>query len=198
MQKGLYVFGGKFSKTTFDYFPTNGNIWQEGKTAIPNGFSEGCGVRINSEELVLIGGKDTEKRVLKFNTISNTFTTFSNLTHGRYRHSCTVLEQNIIVAGGRSSESEFLKTEIVSIIDGKVTMTTGHLNAARYLFGLVTLRGSLVLAFGGFDDHNILDSVEQWNQETQQWKLAESTTLNEKKSAFGYVAVPASAVCPDN
>merc|ERR1712154_227269 len=180
------------------YLPTNGKIWQEGGKSIPGGFYQGCGVKINSEELVLIGGEGTMTRVLKFNTITNTFTTWSTLNQGRFAHSCTVLDQNIIVAGGWNGTFT-ASTEIISISNGNSTIAaTGNLNIARSNFGLVTLRGPLVLAFGGFDADNVFDTIEEWNQETQQWKLAESTPLSEKKFYFGYLAVPASAVCSNN
>jgi len=205
MPKGIYLFGGYHSETKFEYLPTNGKIWQEGGKSIPGGFGGGCGVKINSEELVLIGGVGTGTRVLKFNTMTNTFTTWSTLNQGRFAHSCTVLDQNIIVVGGYaltggSTTPKTASTEIISISNnGKSTMAaTGNLNIARVHFGLVTLKGPLVLAFGGQTDSDRLDTIEKWNQETQQWKLVESTTLSEKKAFFGYLAVPASAVCSND
>ena len=45
MPKGIYLFGGSYSQTTFEYLPTNEKQWQEGGKSIPGGFHYGCGVR---------------------------------------------------------------------------------------------------------------------------------------------------------
>ena len=52
------------------------------------------------------------------------------------------------------------------------------------------------LALGGYDgDSNVLNSVEEWNPETESWSTLE-TRLKEKRNRFGAVAAPKSLICP--
>ena len=54
------------------------------------------------------------------------------------------------------------------------------------------------LAVGGFyydDGDNRLNTVEEWEPETESWSTVE-TRLKQKRSLFGLVAAPKSLVCP--
>ena len=52
---------------------------------------------------------------------------------------------------------------------------------------------STTLALGGYDGGNHLKSVEKWNPETETWSKEEAQ-LEEKRNAFGLVAVPKNLV----
>ena len=67
MAYGVYIFGGSESPTTSEYLPKNSNVWQAGPT-IPNGFMNGCGLKISEGEILLIGGNGSLNRILNFNT----------------------------------------------------------------------------------------------------------------------------------
>ena len=76
----------------------------------------------------------------------------------------------------------------------------GDLNTARAFFGLATIGGNhkKAYSFGGLDSsHNSLTSVEEWDANTEQWKLA-TFSLKEARGVFGYLAVPPQLVCPPN
>ena len=50
------------------------NSWLLGKTEIPGGYANGCAIAVKSEqEIWLIGGSGTEKRILSFNVNDHTF-----------------------------------------------------------------------------------------------------------------------------
>jgi N-acetylneuraminic acid mutarotase len=201
MPNGVYIFGGSESPTTTDFLPKNSGVWQAGPS-IPNGFKRGCGVQISQEVLLLIGGDDTEERLLEFNTRTNNFTIRGDkLQQGRYDHSCTLLNDTIIVAGGMDAGNNALSsTELVPLTNGSPRFG-GDLNMYRGDFGLVTIGNhhKKAYSFGGqeTDNYNSLKSVEEWDANTEQWKLA-TFSLKEAKKLFGYLAVPPQLVCPPN
>ena len=73
-QEATYVFGGASSNKTYEYLPKDSTTWYMGKTEIPGlGFHRGCAIAVKSEqEIWLIGGWNTEKRILSFNVNDHT------------------------------------------------------------------------------------------------------------------------------
>merc|ERR1711902_159465 len=193
MPNATYLFGG-ILENTYEYLVNDEYVWQEGKTSIPGGFREGCVVKLNNNELALIGGQGTESRIMKFNTATKVFTeNWGRLKKPRRGHACVPLGNSILVVGGAIVAS----SELINIEDGRQSETdVGDLNSERYDFGLVSLGGNTtkILAIGGIGwvDH---DSVEEYDENTGQWKNV-NMKLSEKKGQFGYLAVPSSAVCP--
>ena len=75
-QKAIFIFGGIHSRNTYEYFPKESTKlkWLKGKTEIPGGFHSGCAIAVKSEqEIWLIGGVWSEKRILQFNVNNHTF-----------------------------------------------------------------------------------------------------------------------------
>lgn len=197
MANGVYIFGGESSPTTSDFLPKNNNgVWQAGP-AIPNGFKWGCGLKISEEEILLIGGQGTEDRILHFNTRTNSFSTWeSTLQQGRRRHSCVLLNDLILVVGGRGDGNYLSSTEIIPLANG-IPRYGGNLNTDRNSFGLATIGGHYkkAISFGGYDDSNRFSTVEEWDEDTEEWKLA-PYSLEEEKNNFASLAVPPQMVCP--
>ena len=101
MKNGVYIFSGDKTKNTWEWLPDGENKWQIGTCSIPNTFEEGCAVKINDEEILLIGGWQTFQHVLKFNTISQQFEHLGDvLNQGRAGHACVLFKDKIIVRGG--------------------------------------------------------------------------------------------------
>merc|ERR1712223_586519 len=193
MPNAVYVFGGRESYNTYEYLENDENVWQEGKTSIPGGFNKGCVVKLNNNELALVGGAGTESRIMKFNTATKVFTeNWGRLKQPRRDHSCVTLGNSILVVGGFSG-GYLASSELINIEDGRQSETdVGDLNSERDAFGLVSLGGNKkkILAIGGSGggrtDH---DSVEEYDENTGQWKNV-NMKLSEKKGKFGYLAVP--------
>merc|ERR1712038_1297318 len=196
MPNAVYLFGGEF-ENTYEYMVNDENVWQEGKTTIPGGFYEGCVVKLNNNELALIGGRGTESRIMKFNTATKVFTeNWGRLKQPRHGHACVTLGNSILVVGG--GPGILASSELINIEDGRQSETVvGDLNSERNYFGLVSLGGNTtkILAIGGFGYKVNHDSVEEYDENTGQWKNV-TMKLSEKKGQFGYLAVPSSAVCP--
>ena len=71
---GTYIFGGGASEKTFEFLPKNSKVWQEGRTEIPDGIEWGCAVEVpGKREILLIGGYQTETRILKFEMETQAF-----------------------------------------------------------------------------------------------------------------------------
>ena len=69
-QTAAFIFGGAYSKTTYEYLPKESTKWLMGKTDIPGGFSEGYTIAVKSEQEIWL---TAEKRILSFNVKNHTF-----------------------------------------------------------------------------------------------------------------------------
>ena len=195
---GIFLFGGLYSHTTWEWLPSGINQWQSGNTNIPEGLDQGCAVKINDTEILLIGGEKTYKRVLKFNTNTNQFTNLGDvLNQGRYWHACTLYENQVIITGGVGSP-----TEIINLNDLTKSHTAGTLVQARRGHGLVVVHVDnkpTVLAVGGEywenGDWKYRDSIEKWNPTTKTWTMT-SMKLSEPKGFFGILSLPTRFLCP--
>jgi len=198
MPNAVYLFGG-IVEPTYEYMVNDEYVWQEGKTSIPGGFREGCVVKLNNNELALVGGRGTESRIMKFNTATKVFTeNWGRLKQPRHSHACVTLGNSILVVGGFDG-GRLASSELINIEDGRQSETdVGDLNSRRSEFGLVSLGGNTtkILAIGGSKGPGIdHDSVEEYDENTGQWKNA-NMKLSKERVDFAYLAVPSSAVCP--
>ena len=202
MPNGVYIFGGGSSKTTSEFLPNGSTTWQPGPV-IPDGHKDGCSVKILDLEILLIGGYDTKKRLIKLNTETNEWTTLGELQEGRCAHACAVMKGKVIVSGGKKFYTEHLtSTEVISLENPISSRTVGHLNEARRYHGLGIAHMNnepTLLAFGGIhyqnDVLNIRHSIERWNQDNETWTLATDMKLRENKYSFGFLSVPSHLIC---
>ena len=186
-----------FLRKTYEYLPKDSTTWLMGKTEIPGGFSHGCAIAVKSDqEIWLIGGFRTAKRILSFNVKDHTFQGLpSELNVGRYGgHRCAFIpSSNKIMITGGFNFGALDSTEVLDIDDGSVNMAS-PMNSKRYGHGMgvVTINGEDKLAvFGGLESRgrgNELDSIEFYNTQTQKWEMADFK-LSEPKVAFGFVTI---------
>ena len=192
-QAATFIFGGIFSRTTYEYLPKDSTKWLMGKTEIPGGFYYGCVIAVKSgQEIWLIGGYFTEKRILKFNVESHTFQVLPfQLNVGRWNLKCAFIPNtNKIMVTGGFDHGSLDSTEILDTEDGSVTMAS-PLNSKRVDHGMgdVTINGKDRLAvFGGFNGGTTLDSVELYNSETEKWETSD-LKLSEARSGFSCLTV---------
>ena len=195
--KGIYMFGGLDSPKTWEWLPSGSSTWIIGGSIPDPSFERGCGIMISSSEILLIGGKYSEQRILKFNVDSEEWTEMDEkIQPGRYYHSCVVFKNYIIVSGGKSSSSEVLKSTQIINIDNLSLSYSSDMEQARYSHGLVVAyynNQPTVLAIGG---KPYTDSVEVWNPESKTWSLSGDLRLSEAKRNFGALSVPTRLVCP--
>ena len=192
-----FLFGGyesNFGKDTYEYMDHGSNVWKVGNTNIPGGLDEGCAVAISQEEVWLIGGRNTERRIISFNTISHTFQELSaKLIQGRYAHACARIPgtKKILVTGGWALDS----TEIIDITTQSIT-NASPLNTRRYLHGIGVMtvgKEEKIVVLGGNDGFNWLDDIEVYQDDTQTWTLKD-IKLSEAKFSMGVLTVKKGAL----
>ena len=203
-QTATFLFGGCDSKETYEYLPKDSTTWLMGKTKIPGGFRDGYAIASESgQEIWLIGGNETEKRIIKFD-VSNHWFQFPLLllNVGRRGHRCAIIPgtNKIMITGGIGISNVFLdSTEILDIAEEKVTMAS-PLNPKRvgHGIGIVTINGKeKMVAFGGFDDRRTLvDEVQVYNVQTEKWE-ASDIKLSEPKHNFGFASVTLKDIIPN-
>ena len=190
-----FLFGGGYSETTYEYLPKDSSTWLVGKTEIPRGFCAGCAIAVKSDqEIWLIGGIQTEKRILSFNVKDHTFQELpSQLNVGRLGHRCAFIPNTnkVMITGGYNADEGYLdSTEIIDTKDGSVTMAS-PINSKRidHGMGVVTINGEERLAvFGGCDGRTVFDSIELYNTQTGKWETTD-IKLKAARSRFGFLSV---------
>ena len=190
-QTATFVFGGFYSSTTYEYLPKDSTKWLTGKTEIPAGFTNGFAIAVKSgQEIWLIGGFGTEKRILSFDVESHTFQEMPfQLNVGRRVHRCAFIPNtNKIMITGGYNNGYLDSTEVLDTEDGSIFMAS-PMNSKRnsHGMGVVTINGEDRLAvFGGHDGENYLDSVEFYNTQAEKWEMTE-LKLREPKLGFGFI-----------
>ena len=87
-------------------------IWKEGPEIPDFGLDSGCGVRISDKELLIIGGYNTENRILRLTTDDDTWhETSIQLPHPKIYHRCIVYNNKVIIAGGFDPTNQSLPEE---------------------------------------------------------------------------------------
>ena len=193
-QTATFLFGGEDSRRTYEYLPQGSTTWLMGKTEIPGGFSNGCAIAVKSDqEILLIGGSATEKRILSFSVNDHTFTELPfQLNVGRFGHRCAYIPntKKVMITGG-IHHRYFKSTEILDTENGSVTMAS-PMNHTRseHGIGVLTIKGKERLSVLGGNEGMIsrLDSVETYNSQTEKWERSD-IKLNEPKWAFGFLTV---------
>ena len=109
--KGTFIFGGAGSSNTYEYLLKDSTQWQRGKVLIPDGFSNGCAIAVKSgQEIWLIGGYKTERRILSFNVNDHTFEEIPLKLNVKRTagHNCAFIPNTnkIIVTGGFRKEDD--------------------------------------------------------------------------------------------
>ena len=193
--KATFLFGGSYSITTYEYLPNDSNTWILGKSEIPGGFWSGCAIASKSnQEIWLIGGIDTMRRILSFNFNQHTFQILpSQLNVDRVGHRCAFIPntKKVLICGGFYKDS----TEIFDTENGTVTIAS-PMNSKRgdHGIGIVTVNGDdRIAVFGGFDGTRQLDSVELYNNKTEKWEHA-NIKLDEPNRKFGFLSLRLSDV----
>ena len=152
-------------------------------------------------EVLLIGGYNSERRVLLFDTQKIRWTVFDNVISGRFSHSCALFENKVIIIGGRSISQDKGNTDlndVTEIIDLKTMKARivpnsdlGHDNKLGIAITDIYGQESLI-AFGGH--LNSEKRIYIWDSKNEVWHTS-NFQLSERKYGFGYAVVPRSLVC---
>ena len=196
IKSGTFIFGGRprdiDAKFWYEYLPKGSSRWIRGKTRIPRGFVSGCAIATKSEQdILLIGGWLTGKRILKFNVKDHSFEELPiNLNEGRFGAQCAFIPgtNKIMITGGSCLKS----TEILDLDQGSIVMAS-PMNFARHChgIGIITVNDVQRLAvFGGSEGTKgvkFQDTIELYNMQTQKWELSEAKLKN-GRYGFGFIS----------
>ena len=188
-----FLFGGDESKDTYEYLGTDSIKWQVGKNKLPNGFSGGSAIAISQNEIWLIGGAGSYRRILSFDIRSQTFKELPmKLEWGRRVHRCIQIPKSskVIITGGEDcANNELDSTEIIDIETGIIKHAAAmNFKRSYHGIGILTLENiERVVVFGGFGN-GYTNSIEAFDPERETWDIID-VSLIQSRSSFGYLTV---------
>ena len=203
-----FIFGGKGnSHTTYEYLPKDSTTWITGKTKIPMGFTNGSAIASKSgQKIWLIGGRNTEKRILAFDVRNHTFQELNfHLNVTRVGHRCAFIPNTdkIMITGGytigTNNYSKCLdSSEIIDLNEGRVSMASS-MKYKRDCHGMstITINGEDRLAvYGGFGGKKQrINSMEIYNNQTKKWETSKMK-LKEPRANFSSLNLKLSELNP--
>ena len=193
------------NRYSYEYLTQGSSTWILGKNEIPGGLKHGCAIAVKSEqEIWLIGGYDTEERILRFNVSDQSFEELPmKLNIGRWGHRCAYIPgtQNILITGGKDKQrilynsdagNVLASTEIIDIENESIKMSTSlKCNRALHGIGTVTINDEdRLIVFGGLSKSNAnLSGVEVYDPQTQKWARTSKFKLYNSKNSFNFLTV---------
>ena len=172
-----FIFGGFYSQETYEFLDKKSSVWQTGLRFIPDGFWGGDAVAVSQERIILVGGKNTQRRILSFDVTDHTFEELDiKLIEERLSVQCACIpgtKNNIIITGGlKSTEILNLETNNISIGASMKKERFGH------GIGTFTKDGhDRIIVFGGQNvvyEDKYDESVEVYDHIEEKWELTNS------------------------
>ena len=198
-QTATFAFGGIYSEFTYEYLSKDSTTWLVGKTKIPSGFRLGCAITVKSnEEVWLIGGYRTEKRILSFNVKNHIFQVLPlqlNVERSSFASSFIPNTNKVMISGGHKSIRNLDSTEILDLDDISVKMASPmNFRRSGHGMGVITINGEdRLVTFGGCERYVNHDSIEVYNYQTKRW-ITSDIKLKEAKSDFSFLSLKLSDV----
>ena len=139
--------------------------------------------KINHLYLISMGGvtppfRKASKNVQILNLVNFSSKKCQKMLEGRIKFDGIMFNNKVIVAGGQTyvnQKDKFLKTVEEYDILSDVWKPLAPMNVARYNHCLYAYN-DLIYAFAGSDGENILNTIEEYNPQTNIWKLCELHT----------------------
>ena len=188
-----FIFGGWGSKDTYEYLEKNSSEWKLGKSKIPGGFSKGCSITISQDEIWLVGGRHTGKRILSFNVNYQTFTVLATkLKRGRTRHQCAIIPgtRHLLITGGFFYDFND-STDIIDVENRRISEGP-PMNAKRadHGIGVLNIDGQeRVVVFGGCSHQGVYPKiVELYNAQAPKWEPT-NVELGVGRIEFGFMTI---------
>ena len=191
LENGVYLFTE--SGSVF-FLPRMSRSWQIIYKPTINFWSY-CVVKTSETGFHLIG-----QTSYKYDTLTNSWTKLKSLgLFYRECFSCAMIDNKVIVAGGRIGSTYISTTQVIPFKNGNVAGTpryVGNLNLSRGFHGMVVVGGKYprVMVFGGWRGKYTTGSIEVWQPDQEKWKMAPYYTAT-ARFRFGILALPDSLVC---
>ena len=204
-EAATFLFGGMNMDhtigTTYEYLPKGSTQWQKGKIPIPKGFLEGCAIAIKSgQEILLIGGHGTERRILSFNDHSFKELSTKLMNDGRIGHDCAFIPgtKKVMITGGCDESLNVLNsTEILDTEDGSITRGSPMIHKRfGHGIGVITINNQdQLVVFGGTDNvgfgfGRFVYSIEVYNNSKKRWEFMDRNSVSDFSRDFSsYLSV---------
>jgi len=201
---GLYILGG-FGELSSEYLPVGATVWEEGPR-LPGTVGEvsyygTCSIVLSDTDFLVIGGEGEGQvygtRVQQYSVTSGEWEIWPELRVPRWGHSCTRLEDMVVIAGGVSPQYTFYSSTIVLDIYTREERMVGEMVGARAWFGMSTIDGKVVV-YGGMAprDRECYSDILEWDPVTGEWIQREDTMATiHGISSFAAVTVRQQLIC---
>ena len=205
--RAVYLVGGFFSSSSTELLPADSTTWQQGPT-LPFAMPAGpCAVAISSTSFLVfhekeirefdasIAGPTSSQGWAKEDKWPKMETSRINLP------GCAKAgDDKVIIAGGGDDYFNTQQTTEILDLTSRRISKGGKMATPRESVHIISfnINGDFTtLALGGLDDgwRNRLNTVEEWNPETESWSTV-GNRLKKKRHCFGAVAAPKNLVCP--
>ena len=201
---GVFMIGGYTvnNKRTSDFLAAGRMEWQHGPP-LPLHMLHPCAVTITPSSFLVFA----ETNIREFDAdIAGPMSSMGWREAGRWPRlkvwrgrwsGCAKLGPKVIVAGGYGNGGSLKSTEVVDLKSRRIS-SGGNLVTPRYWFHIAPIvrKGfEKVIAFGGLDGWSVVDTVEEWVEESSTWK--EVNSLSKERSYFGAtVVLNRENICP--
>lgn len=174
---GTTLVAGTSSADLYD--PTKGTFTGAGNLTFPR--TDHSATLLPNGNVLFAGGRDDQQRELAtaeiYNVTSRTLGPTQSMRTARYAHTASLINGLVLITGGTTQTTAQAGAELYDPTSQTFT-STGSLATARYAHNSVVLRDGTVLIAGGIDNnHNLLRSTEVFNPRTGSFTTGQNTTV---------------------
>ncbi|CAK8685735.1 unnamed protein product [Clavelina lepadiformis] len=139
------------------------------------------------DEILVIGGRDCEQNVVKFNTKTKQWSDMPDTNIDRSRPSAVNYNQQILLMGGWQGSTYYNSVEMLDLNDEnpKWDSNLPSMGEKRGLFASALLDG-LVYCAGGYNNTDRLSSCESYNPEERKWSSIRN--INKKRGQLALIS----------
>jgi len=201
---GLFILGG-FGELTSEMLPVGATVWEEGPR-LPGivgkvSYYGICSIVLSSTDFLVIGGEGggsvSGTRVQQYSVTTGDWQIWSDLRVPRWGHSCTRLDDLVVVAGGVSPQYNFYSSTTVLDLNTREERMVGDMVGPRAWFGMSTIEGKVV-AYGGMAPRqkDCYSNILEWDPVSEEWiDTEESMVTNHGISSFAAITVRQEQIC---
>ena len=138
----------------------------------------------------MICGYRPGSQVEEYDTTTGEWTSWPELTVGRNGHSCSVIGDTVVIAGGADDNDNVLESTTLLDISSRTQRPGGNMASARVGLKTVNHEGKL-LAIGGItQDLTVLKTVEEWDPTEEVWTPREDLDITIPRTLRSCVRSP--------
>jgi len=192
---GSFILGG-FKQLSSSFLPLGATEWEAGPVLLgteETSYYGVCSVHISEDEqqFLLIGGNADGllggTRVAQYDPARGDFEKWDSLYTERWGHACARIGDTVVVAGGVSPFFTIMDSTTLLDLSTREQRDGGAMSSPRTWFGMARVNGK-VLAFGGTGGVDPLDSVDEWDPESDSWAQDQDRRI--PTAMYSFPAIP--------